>query len=68
MEDARRQVLAMVENEDEDFTNIDAADAIDIGHIRKSPTMYRVIREGKNMQVSHLIDGDVPRPPDERGF
>jgi hypothetical protein len=30
--------------------------------------MYRVIRDGRNMQVSRLMEGDQPREPGEYGF
>lgn len=40
----------------------------DLKHVYRSRPMFRVIRDGQAMQVSHLAPGDVPREPDERGF
>ncbi len=43
-------------------------DQIDVDYVCARPTMYRVKRDGRPMQVSHLRPGDLPRDPDERGF
>ena len=41
---------------------------VDIDYIRPVRPMYRVIRDGENMQVSRLEAGDEPREPNEYGF
>lgn len=69
-EDAQRQAEAEVERmEKEGYVEIDDIDEIELGRVRKDAPMFRVTREGKSMQVSHLQPGDVPRQPDEQyGF
>ena len=68
-EDAQRQAEAEIERiEKEGFVELDGIDEIEIDHVRKERPMFRVTREGKKMQVSHLDPGDLPREPDERGF
>jgi len=68
--DARRQAeeeLARIETEG--FVEIDDIDVLDLDRVTKDRPMYRVTREGKPMQVSHLQPGDEPRQPDEKyGF
>lgn len=67
IEDARRKAEAMTE--DDDFgLDLDKAEEVSVGHIWKSKPMYRVMRDGRPMQTSHLEPGDLPREPDERGF
>lgn len=63
LEDARAKAVAMDVGSD-----LDEVDDIDIDFVRKSPVMYRVIREGQPMQVSHLQPGDEPRKPGEYDF
>jgi hypothetical protein len=68
-EDARRQAEAEIESlEKEGYVEIDDVDQIELSRVYKDPPMYRVIREGKTMQVSRLQPGDAPRSADERGF
>lgn len=69
-EDAQRQAEAELEKMEKDgCVEIDAIDEIDVRRVTKDRPMYRVTREGRTMQVSHLQAGDVPREPDpERGF
>lgn len=69
-EDAQRQAEVEVERmEKEGFVEIDDIDEIDLRRVTKDRSMYRVTREGKRMQVSHLQAGDLPRDPDpEYGF
>lgn len=43
-------------------------DSAEITSVRPYPAMYRVMRDGRAMQVSCLKAGDTPRDPDERGF
>ncbi len=65
--EARAKAEAMLE--DEEFgLELDEARDVSIGYVRKRSPMYRVLREGKAMQVSRLEAGDLPREPDERGF
>lgn len=67
-EDAQRQAEAELERiEEEGYVEIDSIDEIDLRRVTKDRPMYRVTREGKPMQVSHLQSGDLPRDPD-RGF
>jgi hypothetical protein len=55
--------------EDEDFgLELDEATDVSIRHVYKSPAMFRVLRNGKTMQVTRLEPGDQPREPNERGF
>ena len=49
-------------------TDIDDMETVEVDHVYKNPAMYRVLREGKKMQVSRLEPGDIPREPDDRGF
>lgn len=68
-EDAQRQAEAELERmESERYVEIDDIDDLDLRRVAKDRPMYRVTRDGKSMQVSHLDAGDVPRDPDERGF
>lgn len=39
-----------------------------IDRVYKTRPMFRVIEDGKKMQVSRLEPGMTPRAPDERGF
>lgn len=50
------------------YVEINDLEEVEIDHVAKDPPMFRVSREGKVMQVSHLQPGDLPRAPDERGF
>jgi hypothetical protein len=55
--------------EEEGYVEIDDIHKVDLRHVSKDRPMYRVTREGKPMQVSHLQPGDLPRDPDpDRGF
>jgi hypothetical protein len=69
-EDAQRQADAELERiETEGYVEIDDIDEIDLRRVEKDRPMYRVIRDGSPMQVSHLQAGDLPREPDEKyGF
>ena len=46
----------------------DHLEQIDIDYVRACRALYRVDRDGTPWQVSHLLPGDLPRDPDERGF
>lgn len=68
-EDARRQAEAELERIEKDgYVEIDDIAEIDLYRVTKDRPMYRVMRDGKPMQVSHLEATDLPRTPDERGF
>lgn len=68
-EDAQRQAKAELKRIEKDgFVELYCIDEIEVNHVRKERPMFRVTREGKKMQVSHLDPGDLPREPDERGF
>lgn len=64
-EDAQRQAQAEIDEiEREGYVEIDDIEELDLRHVMKDRPMYRVTREGKPMQVSHLQPGDLPREPD----
>lgn len=64
-EDAQRQAEAELERiEKEGYVEIDDIEEINLQRMTKDRPMYRVTREGKPMQVSHLQPGDLPRDPD----
>ena len=68
-EDAKRQAEAEVNKiEAEGYVEIDDIDEIEVDRVYKDPPMFRVTRDGKPMQVSHLEVTDKPRAADERGF
>ena len=69
-EDAKRQAEAELERiEKEGYVEIDDIAEIYLYRVTKDRPMYRVTREGKPMQVSHLQAGDLPRGPDDKyGF
>ncbi len=60
---------ARVRSEDEEFgLELDETTDVQLSYVRKVPAMFRVTRGGRKMQVSHLLEGDEPREPDDRGF
>jgi len=64
-EDAQSQAEAELEKmQNEGYVEIDEIDDADLRRVIKDRPMYRVTREGKPMQVSHLQPGDLPRDPD----
>jgi hypothetical protein len=64
-EDAQRQAEAELEKmENDGYVEIDNIDEAELQRVTKDRPMYRVTREGKSMQVSHLQPGDLPRDPD----
>lgn len=69
-EDAQRQAEAELERmENDGYVEIDDIQVADLRRVSKDRAMYRVTRDGKPMQVSHLQTGDLPRDPDpDRGF
>src|ERR1700722_16927055 len=64
-EDAQRQAESELERiEKEGYIEIDDIEDVNLKRVTKDRAMYRVTREGKPMQVSHLQPGDLPRDPD----
>lgn len=70
LEEARdkAELLADAIAEDAEPADIDYVYDVSVEDCRKSPTMFRVLRDGRACKVSHLEPGDLPREPDERGF
>lgn len=67
LEDAKAKAQAMAE--DEEFGHeLDSVEDVDISRVWKSVPMYRILRNGKAMQTSYLVEGDLPRDPTETGF
>ena len=67
IDDARAKAAAML-SQGTFGEELDSVDNVAIDNVWKTAPMYRVLRDGKAYQVSHLNDGDVPREPGERGF
>ncbi|MHA6684460.1 hypothetical protein [Mesorhizobium sp. A556] len=67
LDEAKAKAAAMVEDEEFGLELDEVTDA-SIGSVWKSPTMFLVLRDGKTMQVSRLIEGDQPREFTETGF
>lgn len=65
--EAIAKALAMAEDEEFGF-EIDDVSGVHLDHVYKDPPMYLVDRDGRKMQTSRLMPGDLPRQPDERGF
>jgi hypothetical protein len=70
LEDARAKAEAMIEEDDDDDFGLELTDVddISISDVYPEGKLYRVLRDGRKMQVSLLKTGDQPREPDERGF
>ena len=72
--DSQEQAEAMAGKIEDDIfedkygAEVDEIDDVRVVYCRRARPMFRVIRDGQKMQVSHLGAGDVPREPDERGF
>lgn len=68
-EGAQQQVDAeLAKIEAEGFVQLDDIDEIGDAQVTKERPMFRVLREGRVMQVTHLQAGDLPRQPNEHGF
>lgn len=70
LEEAEAEAERIADDIAEDRTGADLDEVCDVEVetcLRARP-MFRVLRNGKPMQVSHLRLGDLPRDPDERGF
>ena len=62
LEDAKAKANAMMG--DEDFgRELDDIHEIEVDRVWKSVPMFLVTRDGKTMQVSRLMEGDLPRKP-----
>jgi len=59
---ARKLVEAMIEKDEIELFGSDIEDA-DIDHVRACPTMYLVMRDGREMGVSRVQPGDEPCVP-----
>jgi hypothetical protein len=44
------------------------ADECAIDSLRAEPPLYLVSRGDRNIRTTHILPGDLPRQPDERGF
>ena len=64
-EDAQRQAdEELYRIEQEGNVEMDDIEEVTLQRVTKDRPLYRVTREGKPMQVSHLQPGDLPRDPD----
>ena len=66
--DAQAERIADDIAEDRDTAELDEVDYVEVASCRRALPMFRVMRDGKPYQVSHLSPGDIPREPDESGF
>ena len=66
--DAKAEEIADQLADDQMEAELDTVDDIEIQSVHRPLPMFRVTRDGKKMQVSRLMAGDLPRDPDERGF
>ena len=69
-EDARQKAEEMADKiaDGHDEAILDDVDDVAVSTTYKTRPMYRVLRDGRPMKVTHLVPGDLPRKPDERGF
>lgn len=70
IDEARAKAESMVDAfaNGDDFPELDDVSDVRLDRVEKTRRMFRVTRDGKPMQVSHLTPGDLPREPDDRGF
>ena len=70
LEDAEVQAERIADDiaEDREAAELDEVEDVDIASCSRARPLFRVLRDGKPFQVSHLSPGDLPRNPDERGF
>ncbi|KAF0674466.1 hypothetical protein [Profundibacterium mesophilum] len=72
--DSQEEADAMAEKieddilEERDDAEPDEVDDVRLISCRRARPMFRVMRDGKAFQVSHLEPGDLPRDPDNLGF
>ena len=55
-------------SEETDDVSLDIVMEAKTCNLRQKPSRYRILRDGKPFQVSHLTPGDLPREPDKWGF
>lgn len=69
-EDAEAKAEALADDiaEDRETAELDEVDDIEVKSCRRPQPMFRVLRDGKAMQTTRLLAGDLPREPDARGF
>jgi len=65
--EAQAKAQEMAQSEGFGFELDDLGD-VEITCIHKKPAMFRVLRDGREMQVSKLQPGDLPRDPRPDGF
>ncbi len=53
---------------DDGYVEINEIEDVRICYVVKDRPMFRVLRNGKVMQVTQLEPGDTPREPNEYGF
>ena len=70
LEEAEAQAEKIADDiaEDREAAELDDVDDVEVASCRRASPMFRVMRDGKAYQVSHLKPGDLPREPDDRGF
>ena len=70
LEEAEAQAEKIADDiaEDRETAELDEVDNVEVASCRRARPMFRVMRDGKVYQVSHLAPGDLPREPDDRGF
>ena len=70
LEEAEAQAEKIADDiaEDRETAELDEVDNVEVASCRRAQPMFRVMRDGKAYQVSHLAPGDLPREPDDRGF
>jgi len=70
LEEAKAQAEEIADDiaEDRETAEIDEVEDVEVASCHRARPMFRVMRDGKAYQVSHLEPGDLPRKPDDRGF
>lgn len=70
LEEAEAQAEKIADDiaEDRETAELDEVDDVNVEACRRVRPMFRVMRDGQALQVSHLKPGDLPREPDDRGF
>lgn len=63
LEEAKR-IAGKLSSDDDFGLELDEVERVEIDHVWRHPPMFLVMRDGRKMQVSHLSEGDTPRPPE----
>ena len=66
-EEAKAKVEAILDDE-EALCDVDEITDADVSFFGKSPDMYLIRRNGKDIRSSQVLDGDEPREPNQSGF